>query len=188
MKKTRRLLMGLLVALLWLGFIVDGSQALYSKQIRLNGNTVTTGTSDLLISNSQNASSTIYEQTRPGFALSLVPGQSADRFFLVKNASQGLVDFRLYSSAVIHSDSTGNLTQNVALTFTEVDSDGVAIGQPFTVSMTELANNIRITPFTVVKGEVKRFRLTTHLSPGVTTENAVLNYDLVIEGSQVFNN
>ena len=84
--------MALCVLLGWLSFVADGAHALFSDSTTLTSNTLTTGSADILVSNSQSSSSSTYDTTRPGFSLSLVPGVTVEKFFLIKNASASDVD------------------------------------------------------------------------------------------------
>lgn len=183
-KRVRRIIYAVLAVLLWMGFVVDGIHALYTDQVTLTGNSITSGTANLLISNSQNGNSTLFEKTRVGFDFDLTPGESGEKYFFIKNASTSNITFGLSLAAEIQGQIP-ILTQFLSLTFTPVDSDGQVTGNPTTVQLSQLVNSQKPLPFTVPKGVASRFKLTTSLSPDFANQGESVTYDLIFNGIQV---
>lgn len=181
----RRLFWALLAVILWMGFLVDGSHALYADQVTLTGNSITSGTTDLLISNSQNASSTVFDKSRTGFAFNLSPGEQADRYFLVKNASDGDVDFRLSVAAAVSGTDYMSLIEHTQLVFKEIAPDGSETGNSTQVTLTALRNGPVETPFVITKGSTQRYKMSTSLTPDYGTQGQAATYDLIFIGNQV---
>ncbi len=182
---SRRVFFALLAAVLWLGFLVDGSHALFADQVSLTGNSITSGTTNLLISNSQNASSTVYDKSRVGFSANLNPGDHFDKFFLLKNSSSGNLDFSINVSALINSDDGSGILSNTVLSFSEVDSDGNLVGIPYSASLLMMHNGVLQTGFIIPSASVRRFKVTTSLAQSQTTQGSATNYDLIFTGTQI---
>jgi hypothetical protein len=185
-KIPKRLFYSLLIVLLWLGFVVDGSHALFSDAATLAGNTITTGTADLLVSNSQNASSTVFEESRPGFAFTLSPGESGEKYFLLKNASGGNVDFDLSLSATVPNGNSP-LATALNLAIQEIDETGTPTGTVFSVPLSSLLSEPTPLGLTIGKSTTKRFKLRTSLSSAYGTQADSISYDLVFTGNQHLN-
>lgn len=181
----RRILVALLAVLAWLGFVVEGSHALFTDQATLAGNSITTGTTNLLISNSQNASSTVYDKSRPGFALNLSPGEQSEKYFLLKNSSSGDVDFRLSIGATNLGSMPIAMGPFLSLILMQVDDSGTAIGSPFVTLLSDTLSSSRETPFILPKGSTQRFKLISKLSDTYSTQGDAVSYDLVMTGKQV---
>lgn len=182
---SRRIFFAVLAVLLWLGFVVDGSHALFLDQVNLSGNSITSGTADLLISNSQNPSSTVFDKSRAGFAFNLSPGESAQKYFLLKNSSDGDIDFRLSLNAAVSGDDTNFFSSQIGLLFEEVDSDGNPTGLQETTTLSDLRTGGVQTPFIIPKGVTRRYRLTTTLNSSFNTQGITENYDLIFTGTQL---
>lgn len=184
-KPLRKLVLALLAVLLWLGFLVDGSYALFSDQVSLTGNSVVSGTTNLLISNSQNPTSTIFEKTREGFDLDLSPGESADRYFLLKNTGSANVTFKLSFGTSVPTGGPNTISAATDLRIVEVDSEGVPVGSDVAFNVWAYNNSFMETQMLVPKGVAKRYRLTTSLSSSFNQQGEALNYDLIVKGLQV---
>jgi hypothetical protein len=180
-------MLGLLTVLLWLGYVVDGSHALFQDQVRLTNNSIVTGSTDLLISNSQNPSSTVYETERAGFTFPLSPGQSASKYFLVKKSSDANVDMELEFSTFISSEHPNPLANATILHLSEVDETGtiLPLGERFSGTVSELEETHRLTTFVVPKGQARRFQLTAELAASYIQQGNELVFDLVVDGVQV---
>ncbi|HSI20830.1 MAG TPA: hypothetical protein VLA04_04000 [Verrucomicrobiae bacterium] len=183
---TYRVFLALLAAALWLGFLVEGSHALYTDQVQLTGNSVVSGTANLLISNSQNPSSSLFEKSRAGFTSDLSPGESFEKFFFLKNASDGNVDFKIYITTAIPGGSTP-LTSAIFLSFVEVDSEGNPIGQEFRTSVSAGQSMVQDSGFVVPKGSTHRYRLATSLDSTYAQQGQAGQYDIIFTGNQVLN-
>lgn len=182
-KIPKRLLYSLCLALIWLSFVAEGSHALFSDKSSLTGSIITTGTVDLLVSNSQNGSSTTYADTRPGFSYNLVPGQSDERYILLKNASASDVPMDIDIDTVIKLPIT-DLAASVNLEFTPVDADGNPTGSPVSGQMNTLVTTRLSSKISIASGATQRFRLKTTLANGYTGQNSSLTYDLFFTGTQ----
>lgn len=182
---SRRVFLALLAVILWLGFLVDGSHALFTDQASLTGNSITSGTASLLISNSQSASSTIFEDARVGFTSNLSPGEQVQKYFLLKNASDGNVDFRVSLGAIIAPDSSSPLATHLKFLFEEIGADGNPTGTGAVSYLAPLENSPIETPFIIPKGTTKRYLLTTSLDSDFALQNQAASYDLVFTGVQV---
>lgn len=182
-RSLKRVAYSLVVLLLWMSFVVDGAHAYFTDSVGLTGNTISTGSADLLISNSQNASSTTYDDTRPGFAFSLTPGETQEKYFLLKNASSANVPFDI---SVLASAVTGSeqLRSNVDINIFPVDDTGASSGQGIQASLDELLNSQSQIITTIAKGATQRFKLLVHLGFGQNEQDASLGYDLVFNGTQ----
>jgi hypothetical protein len=184
---TRRFLYALIIVLAWFGFLIDGTQALFRDQALLKSNTISSGTAALLISNSQNASSTIYEHERPGFSYTLSPGQYEEKYLLLKNASGSDVSFDLEVQAVVQGVVNSELLYGAEIYFEPVDEQGVATGAAVGDSLYTLAQYSKPINVRIPKGVVQRLRMRTGLQPSVENQGLNLSYDLVFTGVQVMN-
>lgn len=169
----------------WTSLVSIGSYALYSDTVTLTDNTITTGTASLLISNSQNQSSTIYEEMRQGFLAELIPGKGTTKYFLVKNASDADVPFELYVSTLTNSGST-TIKDAVNLEIVPVDANGDdLVGYASVVgTLTSLsAANVSL-GVVLPRGTVQRFRLSTVLNSNFQAQSESASYNLIINGVQ----
>lgn len=183
--KKQKIVITVLAIVAWTSFVSVGSFALFKDTVMLTDNTITTGTAELLISNSQNASSTIYEEVRPGFSSELLPGESFTRYFIVKNASDASVPFDLSMQVQIASGTT-QMHQKINLEIAPVDSDGndiIGYGPLFGTVQT-FANTEQPTGVTIPKGATQRFRVTTLLNHDVESQSDSVSYHLVVNGTQ----
>lgn len=179
----KRLFYSLLVVMLWLSFVVEGAHALFQDTASLTGTTLTTGTVGLLISNSQNPSSTIYEHSRPGFSAAINPGESVERYFLLKNASQADIPLNIDGVAALQ---VGNqqITTATRVAVVPVDETGLPTGEstPLTISN---ANGPHSAIFaTIPQGGTQRFKLITSLDAAYDGQNQTIAYDLLLTGTQ----
>ena len=182
---SKRLLYSVLIVLVWLGFVVEGSHALFVGSATLATNTISTGTANLLISNSQNGSSTTYADTRPGFALNLDPGDSDTHYFLLKNTGTGNVGFDITVAAMSASGLENlSMEQAINLEFTPVDSSGTATGSATTFPMIGLQTSPNQLNVTIPANSVQRFKLKTTLSSSYPNQNQTTGYDLMFVGVQ----
>lgn len=182
---SRRLFLALLVAVLWLGFLVEGSHALFTDQVSLTGNSISSGTTNLLISNSQNPTSTIFEKSRAGFAASLSPGEVSQKYFLLKNSSDSDTDFKIGITALLNTEDPHGLTEHTKLVFDEIGADGNPTGNRALVYLASLRNAPLDTPFVIPKGTTHRFLVSTSLDPEYTTQGESIGYDLIFTGTQL---
>jgi hypothetical protein len=185
---SRRVFFAVLAVLLWFGFLVDGSHALFNDQVALTGNSIVTGTTDLLISNSQNGSSTVFEKSRVGFVAALSPGQAVEKYFLIKNSSDGNIDFSLGVNANIPAYVADGLGKHTNVQFIEVGSDGLPNGTQATFTLDNLYTAVVQTPFILPKGVTKRYKMVTSLDADYTKQGESLTYDLAFVGTQIVQN
>jgi hypothetical protein len=171
---------------MWVGLIAMESQAVFSDQVNLTGNSISTGSVNLLISNSQNPNSTTFEKAREGFSFDLLPGQSAEKYFLLKNASAYESNFEIGVGIAIKQISSDDLAQYVLLEITPVDGEGnVVEGQVVYANL----ENLKTNPFPTLgplipKGGVQRYRLKTTMSESYQVPQVGVTYDLIFEGVQ----
>jgi hypothetical protein len=180
---VKRLLMGSLVIVAWLGFVVQGSHALLTSAATLSANTISTGSIGLLVSNSQSASSTTYAESRPGFAFTLAPGQSQESFFLLKNTSQMSSPLDLTALANVQADNPA-LAAAITIEIVSVDGTGVVNGQPTSVTLAELNGKYKNLSFSLPSGTAQRFKLKASLDGSYNQSNQTIGYDLVFIGTQ----
>ena len=183
-RKTWVLLAALLV--LWLSYTVQGSRALLSASASLTSNTISTGSANLLVSNSQNSSSTIYDTERPGFSFQINPGESVDKFFLLKNASVADVPLEVAVSVPPAMLGSGMFPDSLSIEIVPVDADGQPIQDAVTArsSLADLMLKPQILDGEIAHSATKRYRLRTILSQNYDTPNSSVSYDLVLTGTQ----
>ena len=187
MRIPKRIFFSVLVVLLWFGFVVDGAHALFTEQATLAGTTINTGTAHLLVSNSQNPTSSLFDTTRPGFVISnLVPGESVDHFFLLKNTSDPNIDFDIAVQATIHQDVQTSALLNSALSVEiyPVDDTGTIGESGFTSLLISFTATSRTTGFIIPQGVTKRFVLRVTLDQNFTDQDASTAFDLTFTGTQ----
>jgi len=180
---AKKLFYSTLILLLWLGFVVEGSHALLSDSAALAGNSITTGSADLVVSNSQSPTSTTYADSRPGFPLTLVPGQADEHFFLLKNMSSSNVPLAIDASAVVQ-DGDSTFPPNISLEFTPVDGSGTPTGAPVTSTLKDLEGQNLNLGTTLAPGQFQRYRLHTTLEIHFAQQGINQTYDLVFTGTE----
>lgn len=181
MRAPKRIFYSLLILLLWLGFVVDGTHALFSSSAVLAGNTINSGTASLLVSNSQNGSSTLFDAERPGFDFTLVPGETDQRYFFLKNVSTGIVDFDLGVSAQVSSGV--NFANRVDIGFYPVDDNGTATMAGYSATLAEISANTA-TGLVLPSDSTQRYILRVTLHREVTDQGAELSFGLTFTGTQ----
>jgi hypothetical protein len=180
---SRRIVYSLIVVLVWLGFVVEGSHALFVSAATLTGNTITTGTAGLLVSNSQNPTTTLYADTRPGFSFNGVPGGSDTKFFFLKNNSSSTVSLDIDASAIV-TDLTSDIPSSAYITFGALDSTGALMGQSIRVSLATLANEHVSLNTVIGPGAVQRYQMELTMDHAYASQGKVVNFDLVFTGTQ----
>lgn len=187
--KFRKFKSYLLVALVvvWSAFAVNGVRALLSSDATLTGNSISVGSADLLISNSQAATSTIYEKTREGFSFSLVPGQIVERYFLLKNVSDAQVDFTISVGAIPSSGDSG-LNSKLLVEFQPVDASGVALPDSVwkggTLQQLAAGGGNTLLDGVIPRGSYQRYRVRFELPASYSIVNSSLAYDLFFIATQ----
>jgi hypothetical protein len=180
----KRLLYSLLIVLAWLGFLVEGSHALFTASATLTGNTINTGTVELQISNAQsNAGTAAFAASQPGFAYNLNPGSSDTRYFYLKNNSQSDVpmDITSIANAQVNNQEFFNA---MTMEFAPVDEASTPTGTPVVVTMSSLTGGQAPLGVTIPKGATQRVRLKTSLSSSYSRQNQSFSYDLTFYGAQ----
>lgn len=184
---NRRLLYSLAVVLLWLGFVVEGSHALFSDQAVLAGNTLNTGTVDLQISNSQNPSSTTYADSRPGFTLNLAPGETDEHYFLLRNVSSSNVALDIIASDMIPNLDTADISQLASQTtieFVPVDASGNPVGTAVQGNLQTIYSTNLPMGVSIPQGANQRFKMRTTLASSYSQQGKSISYDLQFNGLQ----
>lgn len=173
----------MLVIIAWFGLIAEGAHALYADTATLAANSISSGSTDLQVSNSQSASSTSYADSRTGFSFALNPGESDEKYFFLKNVSTSntLLDIDV---AAGNASGVSDIVDAVAIEFTPVDSTGSPVGQPVTCSLGYyLANHVGL-GVSIDKGGVQRFKVRASLKQLYATPGQSVSYDLVFTGTQ----
>jgi hypothetical protein len=176
-----------LCVLLWSLMLIRGAHALFSDTAGLTGSTITTGTVSLLVSNSQSPTTTLYDKTRDGFALNLVPGDTVERFFFLKNDSDANVDFDISMQPTITQGMGDTMSQMASLQVVPVDDAGQPLDgfQPVGGALSSLATKTTaLTGVTIAHGTAQRFMLRVTLDPAFTQQADTLAFDLVFTGQQ----
>lgn len=181
--RRQRFALVLVALCLWLGLAVEGSQALFTDQASLTGSSMTTGSTDLLISNSQNPTSTTYEESRPGFAVHLVPGESMEKFFLLKNVSSGPVTLgtTLLSNLI---NTPSDLASALTVEVVPVNADGEAIEAPVSSTLLGLSQSQMTLAGTIEPNSTQRYRLRYTLAASYSAQAQAGGFDLVFTGQQ----
>lgn len=171
--------------LMWLGLIVSSSFAALSDSATLTGNSVTVGSANLLISNSQASSSTLYEKSREGFSFNLVPGQKSEKYFLLKNTSNGEVPLSVVMSASLTQPNV-HLESAVTVEVAPVDSEGNLLADAsFQGSTLKVLKDGQVQLDGIIpKGGFQRYRMRVSVNPGLSTPDLNIGYDLVFTGHQ----
>lgn len=178
--QAKRVLVSLLLILVWLSFITQGSHALLTANATLEGNTITTGTAELQISNSQAGSSTVYATARPGFNYSLSPGESESKYIILRNigASSVPLDITVASN---YSGQTSPASSGVKIDFMPVDSEGDSVGAIQSIGLTGAPRSLGVT---IPPGGTQRIRITTSLDREVSSQAYSVVYNLIFYGTQ----
>lgn len=178
----RKLVYSLLIVLLWLGFLVEGSHALFSENVALAGNSITTGTAGLQVSNSQNPTSTVFADSRPGFDFSLIPGGSDSRYFILKNTSGSNIALDIFFQAVPKADS--DVPAATTLSIVAVDATGQPLNAGVSVGLKSLADGPVQIPGNISAGSSQRYMVTAKLASFYATQGASASFDLNFIGTQ----
>lgn len=183
-KNLTRVIWSIAIVFLWVGFVTDSAHAIFTDAVSLTGNVISTGSADLLISNSQNPSSTVFEDSRPGFSQMLSPGQTTEKYFLLKNASAADVSFGIDLQAT-NATGSANLRSAVNLEIIPIDGDGLPQGEGIAGTLNDLAQQHSRIFTSIGHGVTQRFKIRTGLSNGYADQNQSLTYDLVFTGTQL---
>ena len=179
----KRLVYSLAIILVWLGFVVEGSHALLSATATLKGSTINTGTADLLINNSQDPTPSSFSASQPGFAYNLIPGQSQDYYFYLKNSSASDLPFDINVVPSVQNQAS-DLFAATNIEFTPVDSSGTPSGIPVAGTLASMTNQISPLGTTISQNGVQRYRLRVNLSSSYVNQNQTLSFDLAFTGVQ----
>lgn len=186
-KISIRIVYTLGIVLVWLGFVLEGSHALFSDAASLTGNALATGNAALEVSNSQNGSSTLFAEVRPGFSYTLSPGQHEDKYFILRNNSGSEVPLDISVSPAIQAPTASDLLPAFHLEFTPVDSSGALIGSSVDGNLSTMSIQPMSLGVVIPKGETQRFRLRAALLSTYAQQDQSLAYDLVFTGNQHLN-
>ena len=181
--KKRSVLMALCVLLGWMSFVADGAHALFVSNAALTSNVITTGSSDILVSNSQNSTSTVFESTRPGFAISVTPGVPVDKYFLVRSVSPSGVDMDL-DAHITTTTPPGLLSSSLLLSFVPVDSAGAEVGTPIVRSLESLTATHSPSFGLLLHNTTQRYKVSVLLDSAYKSQGDGITYDLILTGTQ----
>lgn len=179
----RKVFFSLLLVLLWLGFLTEGSHALLGATAGLPGNTLTTGSAGLLVSTAQLPSNDLFATSRPGFDLSVVPGIPDSHYLTLKNNSPSNTPLDLDVSAA-PQDLPVDLMNNMSLTFVPVDSVGTSTGSSVTSAMAQIIGQHFSLKYVLPVGASQRFRMDTNIATTANKGGQVGSYDLSFNGTQ----
>ena len=178
-----RLVFSVFVILAWFGLIAEGAHALYSDTAALSSNSVSSGSVDLQVSNSQSATTTTYADSRIGFSFYLNPGESDEKYFFLKNVSTS--NSSLDIDVIGGNPSTlGTIADAVTLEFLPVDSTGVAVGTPVAATLRYFLTNHVVLGTSLNKGDFQRFKVKALMSQSFSQPGASITYDLMFTGTQ----
>lgn len=183
-KTFKRFLLGVLVVVVWLSFVVEGSYALLFDSSTLDGNTISTGGIDLQISNSQDADSVIFADTRPGFSVQMKPGDVVDQYFFLKNTGSAGLDMNV-SMQLIAPDMDLELANLIGFSVIPVDAEGNQNGEKTITNLQDIIMNNTPLNGVIPAGETQRYMLRIYMDPQFSIQNFTMNYDLVFKGTQV---
>ena len=188
MSRRRRLLLGLVMAVIWLGIVVGGSNALLNDSTYLTNNSLVTGSVGMSISSSQEFEPALssFNKTQAGFFLGLIsPGEYIDRYFTLYNTSPGnfilTVDMRSNVTA-------GNpaMAQAVSVEVNEVDGmSNLILGKRATSSLFDMADSpVPITDVEIPSRTMKHFRMRVKVAASHTKSDDTIAFDMVFTGTQ----
>ena len=179
----RKVFYSLLIVLLWLGFLTEGSHALLTDSATIAANSLTTGSAGLMVSTSQDLTSPLFAQSRPGFTLNGIPGKSDSRYVSLRNDSPASVplDIDLFSNI---QSGANNIYSATVLGFTPVDVTGTSTGQPISATLASSSGGHIKLNVTIPPQGIQRFRMDTTVDQayGLSGQNAT--YDLIFTGTQ----
>jgi hypothetical protein len=185
--RKQRILFATLGVIAWTTLTAGGTRALLSDAATLTNNGLTTGSANLLISNSQASSSTTYEKVREGFSYTLNPGESVSRYFFLKNTSTSEIMLDTSVQAAITSGQSA-MNDAIKIAFYAVDATGGTIGAEGPVieaSLTALQQQRLDLPGPAVgRGATQRYKMVISLAASVSSANQAVSYDLVFNGVQ----
>ncbi|MBU6389593.1 hypothetical protein KGQ71_03685 [Patescibacteria group bacterium] len=179
----KRIFYSLMVMLVWLGFVVEGSHALLTSMAILTGNSVSSGTAELKISSSQSSPPTTFSDSATGFAYNLVPGQSAEYYFTLENASPEDISLDTMVS-VNYSDQIASIYNASTLEIVPVDNTGAPQGSGMSGTLDVLRNTQTSLGSTIAAGSAQRYKAKVTLDQSYTTGNDSSNFDLYFTGVQ----
>jgi hypothetical protein len=179
----KKIFYSLLLVLLWLGFLVEGSHALLNSSATLASNSLTTGSAGLLVSDSQTAQATGFAPTQPGFTYSIVPGVTQSNYFYLNNDSPANIPLDIDVMANSQA-GTNDLTAATNLSFVPVDDNGKATGTAVSIPFNNLESQHTNLGSTVPPGSVQRYRVDQLVAPSYASAGKSITYDLVFTGTQ----
>ena len=179
----RKVFFSMLLVLVWLGFLTEGSHALLSSSASLPGNTLTTGTTGLLISSAQDPANDLFATSRPGFVLSGIPGISDTHFLTLRNdsPSKTSLDIDVIASP---QDLPQDLMLNTSFTFTTIKADGTPVGTPIVTNMASIMNQHSSLKLTIPADSQQRIKMDTMVSPQHNKSGETGTFDLSFNGVQ----
>jgi len=182
----RNFIAALLIVLVWLGFVISGSHALLNASASLTGNTLTTGSAGLLISNAQDPNPSLFDASVNGFSLSENPGDIQDHYFTLKNASSAGIALNI-DMTVATSEQQLPLAAMVTLDVVPVDDSGDplpnATAAGGTLNALGIGSHVKLSGF-IPENSTQRYRLRTMVAQEDTQPNESITYDLIFTGTQ----
>lgn len=182
-KLPKRLVYSLAIVLVWLGFIVEGSHALFADAVSLTDNKINTGSVDLQISTSQDSYPLVFNQTEPGFNFNIDPGKSIEKYVTLKNVSPSDVSLDIFAYTVLRQTEISD-AKMLSLEITPVDQDGLLMGTVVKEDLSVFSTGMYKTNIVLGKEMTQRFLLKVTLDPLYTIQNKAIDFDIYFSGVQ----
>lgn len=182
-KVPRKVFYSLLLVLVWLGFLTEGSHALLNSSAALAGNTLTTGSTGLLLSTAQDPANDLFSTSRPGFLLTGIPGIGDTHYLTLKNTSPSrtALDISVMATA---QDLPQDMMLDTGFTFTTVNADGSTVGTPVVLTMTSIMNQNGNLKLAMPADAQQRIKMETMVSPQHSKSGETGTFDLTFTGIQ----
>jgi hypothetical protein len=182
-KLPKRLVYSLAIALVWLGFIVEGSHALFADAVSVTDNKINTGSVDLQVSTSQDSYPLVFNQTEPGFNFILDPGKSVEKYVTLKNVSPSDVALDIFTYTALKQTNISD-AKMVSLEITPVDQNGLLMGTVVKEDLSVFSTSTFKTNIVLGKGMTQRFLLKMTLDPLYINQNQGMDFDIYFSGVQ----
>lgn len=158
------------------------TQALFTDTATLAANTISTGTVNLLVNSGKTGGT--FEDSKSGFFTeTLLPGETATKFFRLRNENSS-VALSIAAQAVVAGG--GSIPANqVNVTFTAVNSSDVAVGTPVTKTLADWATVGELGLPNILSNTTQRYKMDVEVEDTVTTSGSTVTFDFVFTGTQV---
>lgn len=187
----KKLLLSLLIIAGVSGSAILGTQALLTDTATLAANTVSTGSINLTISNSQSSTNpTTFSESRPGFNnVAVRPGQTKSFLFWLKN-NETDVAMSLSGQATVATTTDGVAENQVIISIIPVNDDGTDIGGAPIASANLQQWKASVLSFgfppayELLANTRHRYRMDVKMDNGITLPGTA-TFDFVFTGTEV---